>query len=203
MDLPVPQRYEESELVSKLVDFLSEGEIICWFHGKAEFGPRALGARSFLADPRNDEIREKINQKIKKRELFRPFAPSIASEAGSVFFNIEQESPYMNIVANVKAHKKEIIPAVTHIDGTARVHTVTSESNGLYHKLLSDFGVKTGVPVLLNTSFNIQEPIVYTPKQAINTFLRSDVDVLAIGGFVCDLNWKKEIKSKEYEHINL
>ena len=126
-----------------------------------------------MADPRNDNIRDIINAKIKKRELFRPFAPSCLMEEYSNFFEITQNSPYMNIVTNVLKDKIKKIPAVTHTDGTARIHTVTKESNEIYYNLIKEFGKKTGVPVVLNTSFNIQEPIVYSPKDAINTFLNS------------------------------
>jgi carbamoyltransferase len=154
---------------------------VAWFQGRSEFGPRALGARSFLADPRSDQIRDEINRKIKKRELFRPFAPSVTKEYASEYFDLNQESPYMNIVAKVLSNN---IPAVTHTDLTARVHTVSSRSNPKYHALLERFGELTGVPVLLNTSFNIQEPIVYSPENAIATFKNSGVDYLIIENFL-------------------
>ena len=172
---------KEDDLIKKTVNYLIEGKLIGWFQEGAEFGPRALGARSFLADPRNDEIRDEINQKIKKRELFRPFAPSTLKESSNEFFDIDQESPYMNIVSKVK---NKYIPAVTHIDGTARVHTVSKNENNRYYKLISHFGEVTGIPVILNTSFNIQEPIVYSPKDAISTFINSKVDVLVIGDYL-------------------
>ncbi len=176
-----PIKYSEEKLIEKTVDFLIEGKLIAWFQGKSEFGPRALGARSFLADPRNDKIGDQINQKIKKRELFRPFAPSIIEEAIGTFFEMNQISPYMNIVAKVKTDN---IPAVTHVDGTSRVHTVKKEINKRYYELIKRFGERTGVPVLLNTSFNIQEPIVYSPKDAINTFINSGVDMLVIEDYI-------------------
>jgi len=188
LNIDIPPFYEEDDLISKTVKALSEQKIISWFQGKSEFGPRALGCRSFLADPRNDSIRDIINSKIKKRELFRPFAPSCTIESYNKFFEIEQLSPYMNIVTNVYDDKKKTIPAVTHTDGTARVHTVSKSSNYLYHKLIFEFGKLTGVPVLLNTSFNIQEPIVYSPKDAIQTFLKSDVDLLVINSFILEKN---------------
>lgn len=177
--LPAP--LSEDDLIAGTVDLLARGQIIAWFQGNAEFGPRALGARSFLADPRNDAIREEINQKIKKRELFRPFAPSVTAEAAPEFFELNQDSPYMNVVAKVRETHAARIPAVTHTDRTARVHTVSRDANPLYHRLLSEFGAATGVPVLLNTSFNIQEPIVYSPAEAFATFKRSGVDALVIG----------------------
>ena len=179
----LPSRYEESQLIEKSAHYLADGKVVAWFQGRAEFGPRALGARSFLADPRNDKIREDINAKIKKRELFRPFAPSVTEEAAQKIFELNQTSPYMNIVANVLS---DIIPAVTHVDSTARVHTVSKKSNRRYHALLTRFGEITGVPVLLNTSFNIQEPIVYSPSDAIRTFASSGVDVLVIEDFIVE-----------------
>lgn len=188
--LPLPRRVGEAELVATAVETLTRRGVVAWHQGRTEFGPRALGSRSILADPRDDAIREDLNAKIKKRELFRPFAPSVIAEACSDYFEIGQPSPYMNILAVVRPSMRAAIPAVTHVDGTARVHTVTAEANPLYHRLISAFGERTGVPVLLNTSFNIQEPIVNTPAEAIATFLRSDMDLLAIGGFVADRAWR-------------
>ncbi|MCV2894536.1 carbamoyltransferase [Lentibacter sp. XHP0401] len=181
-DLPVP--LSDTALTKQTADLLANGQIIAWFQGAAEFGPRALGTRSFLADPRNDAIRDALNDKIKKRELFRPFAPSVTESAAQDFFALNQPSPYMNIVAQVLDDKRSIIPAVTHTDGTARVHTVSHEADPLYHALLTAFGKLTGVPVLLNTSFNIQEPIVYSPADAVATFRASGVDALVIGPYI-------------------
>ena len=189
--LPLPRAVDEDALIAAVVETLTSGGIVGWFQGRTEFGPRALGARSILADPRDDAIRETLNAKIKKRELFRPFAPSTTVEAAPQYFDLAQASPYMNILANVRLEKRAAIPAVTHVDGTARVHTVSAEANPLYHRLIRAFGAATGVPVLLNTSFNIQEPIVNTPGEAIATWLRSDMDLLAIGGFVCDRPWRE------------
>ncbi len=177
----IPDLIDEAGLIAATVRLLVDGFVVAWFQGRAEFGPRALGARSFLADPRKDSIRDALNAKIKKRELFRPFAPSVTVEAAPDYFELDQESPYMNVLARVRDDKAALIPAVTHIDRTARVHTVTPAANPLYHRLLSAFGAETGVPVLLNTSFNIQEPIVYDPEQAFATFARSGVDALVIG----------------------
>ena len=175
---------EIDALVAEVAQRLAQGQLVAWFQGRAEFGPRALGARSFLADPRRDAIREDLNAKIKKRELFRPFAPSVTAEAAAEIFEIDQTSPYMNIVARVRPDRAADIPAVTHVDGTARVHTVAAAEAPLYHALLAEFGRLTGVPVLLNTSFNIQEPIVYSPADAVATFAASGVDLLAIGSFL-------------------
>ena len=176
-------KFNDEDLVIKTARLLSQKKIVAWFQGRAEFGPRALGNRSYLADPRQDAIRDDINQKIKKRELFRPFAPSIAVDYANDYFASKHDSPYMNIVSDVKTIA---IPAVTHVDNTARVHTVTKEANPLYYSLIKEFGRHTGVPVLLNTSFNIQEPIVYSPNDAINTFLASEVDVLVIGPYLIE-----------------
>lgn len=188
--LPPPRAVDEDTLIATTVEALAEGKVVAWFQGRTEFGPRALGNRSILADPRDDTIREAINAKIKKRELFRPFAPSIIAEACDAYFELAQDSPYMNILASVRPEKRAAIPAVTHVDGTARVHTVSREANPLYHRLIEAFGVRTGVPILLNTSFNIQEPIVNTPDEAIRTFLASGMDMLAIGNHVCDADWR-------------
>jgi carbamoyltransferase len=148
-----------------------------------EFGPRALGNRSFLADARHDSVRDTLNEKIKKRELFRPFAPSIKAEKASEYFEIQQPSPFMTIIVPVREDKRSVIPAVTHVDGTARPQTVDRAVNPRYWGLLDRFEALTGVPLLLNTSFNIQEPIVCTPKEALTTFSASGVDALALGDF--------------------
>lgn len=185
------RKSSNKKLTKDVAHLLSKGSIVAWFQGGSEFGPRALGARSFLADPRNDSIREEINKKIKKRELFRPFAPSILEEEVSNFFDFNQKSPYMNVVAKVKSNYTNIIPAVTHVDGTARVHTVSKKFNSIYHLLLCQFKIITGVPVLLNTSFNIQEPIVETPSDAFKSFKSSGVDCLAIGSY---LIFRKDLK---------
>ncbi|QWE06950.1 carbamoyltransferase C-terminal domain-containing protein [Polynucleobacter sp. JS-JIR-5-A7] len=163
---------------------ISTGSIVAWFQGRSEFGPRALGNRSLLADPRFIVVRDLINEKVKQRELFRPFAPSCKIEVVNQFFDIDQDSPYMNIAAEVLADARSIIPAVTHIDGTARVHTVKKELNEKYWGLLNSFEKITGVGVLLNTSFNIQEPIVETPEDALACFISSGIDYLAIDNFL-------------------
>ena len=173
----------ESDLLERTASVLAGGGVVGWFQGRMEFGPRALGARSILADPRDDSIREVINQKIKKRELFRPFAPSVKEESVSEYFEIDQESPFMNVVARVKPGKRGDIPAVTHVDGTARLQSVSRRANPRYWELIDCFEKKTGVPVLLNTSFNIQEPIVCTPDEAVDTFLRSQLDALVIENY--------------------
>jgi carbamoyltransferase len=169
------------EVIERAASALASGEVLSWMQGPMEYGPRALGNRSFLASPLNDGIRDVINEKIKKRELFRPFAPSVKEERASEYFEIEQSAPFMTIVVKVRPEKRATIPAVTHTDGTARPQTVAREVNPYYWQLLDEFEKRTGVPVLLNTSFNIQEPIVCTPDEALATFARSGVDALVLG----------------------
>ena len=174
---------DEETLLEKTVEVLRNSGVVGWFQGPMEFGPRALGSRSFLADPRHDSIRDTINGKIKKRELFRPFAPSVKEEAVSEYFALSQPSPFMTLTVPAKDHQRPRIPAVTHVDGSARVQTVNRTNNPRYWNLLDRFEKETGIPVLLNTSFNIQEPIVCTPEQALATFVRSGVDALVIGNY--------------------
>jgi carbamoyltransferase len=175
------QPLDEATLIDRCATLLTSGGVIAWFQGRMEFGPRALGNRSFLADPRSDAIRETINYKIKKRELFRPFAPSVKVERANDYFEIDQPAPFMTIIVRVRPDKRQTIPAVTHVDGTARPQTVDRDINPRYWRLLDRVEQLTGVPVILNTSFNIQEPIVCTPEQALATFGRSGVDALAMG----------------------
>lgn len=190
----VPKKYDEEELLKVVSQKLADGNVIAWYQGRSEFGPRALGNRSFLADPRNGNIQELMNQKIKKRELFRPFAPSVKEECAEDFFEIKQKSPFMNIVSMVKQDKRTVIPAVTHIDGTARVHTVSKEANNRYWNLINEFEKITGVGLLLNTSFNIQEPIINTPKEAVMAFVNSGIDYLVMNDYVLDSAWREDQK---------
>jgi carbamoyltransferase len=177
------KRLDDEGLVACAAEALARGCVLGWVRGPMEYGPRALGNRSFLADPRSDSIRDAINAKIKKRELFRPFAPSVKAENASEFFELRQPSPFMTLVAPVRPEIRSMIPAVVHVDGTARPQTVDYSVNPTYWKLLDRFEQLTGVPVLLNTSFNIQEPIVCTPEDALDTFARSGVDALVLGDF--------------------
>jgi len=179
----VAERLSEDALIARTATSLDKGKVIGWVQGPMEYGPRALGNRSFLADPRSDSIRDVINEKIKKRELFRPFAPSVKAEKSSEYFDIRQPSPFMTIIVPVRAEKREVIPAIVHVDGTARPQTVERSVNPRYWNLLDRFESLTGVPLLLNTSFNIQEPIVCTPAEALATFARSGVDGLALGNY--------------------
>lgn len=181
------RRLEREKLLDKTTDLLSEGKVIGWFQGKLEWGPRALGNRSILADPRREEMKDIVNKKVKHREEFRPFAPSVLEEKADEYFDNEYESPFMLFVFNVRENKQDVIPAVTHVDGTSRIQTVNRQQNRLYYDLISKFEEKTGVPVLLNTSFNIRgEPIVRTPEQAWNDFQRTGIDVLVAGNYIVE-----------------
>jgi carbamoyltransferase len=172
------------ELVDRTAREIAEGKIVGWFQGRMEFGPRALGNRSILADPRRLDMKDTLNQRIKFREHFRPFCPSVLAEAAGDFFETDYPSPFMVQAYRIKPRQRERIPAVTHQDGTGRLQTVEKDVNPLYWKLLKRFGDLTGVPVLINTSFNENEPIVNTPAQALDCFLRTNMDVLAIGPFL-------------------
>ena len=170
----------DEELLPKLAKMISEGAIIGWFQGRMEWGPRALGARSFVADPRRKDMREILNQKVKLREWFRPLAPSMLEEYGREIFGVEHHDPFMITVIKVADEWKEKIPAVVHVDGTARPQMVNKEVNPRYWNLINEFRKLTGIPLLLNTSFNIQEPIVCTPQDAINTFRNANFDALVL-----------------------
>jgi carbamoyltransferase len=154
-----------------------------WFQGRVEWGPRALGNRSILVDPRRPEMKDILNARIKRREAFRPFAPSILLEATHDFFEEDYPDPFMTKVYPIRAEKRQVIPAVTHVDGTGRLQTVTYEENPLYYKLIKEFAAQTGVPAVLNTSFNENEPIVCTPEEALECFLRTQMDILVMGPF--------------------
>jgi carbamoyltransferase len=166
-------------------ELLSLGAILGWFQGRMEWGPRALGSRSILADPRDPEMTAKVNSAVKFREWWRPFAPSIKKEAAEDFLESASDSPFMILTAQVRPDKRRLIPAVTHVDGSARPQTVEREVNPLYWRLIDAFGERTGVPVVLNTSFNLRgEAIVHTPTDAIRTFFSSGMDALVIGSFL-------------------
>ena len=174
----------KDDLVDEAVKSIIDDKIICWFQGRMEFGPRALGARSFIADPRKEEIVDQINVQIKKREQFRPFAPSIKEEKINEFFNSQQISPYMTIIFKVLNKKKNLIKGVVHVDDTSRPQTVPKTFNRIYWELIDKFEQYTDVPLLVNTSFNVREPIVCTPSEAISTFLDTDVKKLFIENYV-------------------
>jgi carbamoyltransferase len=184
-------KLERSELLAKVAQLIEEQNVIGWFQGRMEFGPRALGNRSILADPRQSENRDRVNLKIKFRESFRPFAPAVLEEHSASFFELDCPSPYMLLVAQVREDKR-VIPSVTHIDGSARVQTVSREENPIFYDLIQEFYKLTGVPVLINTSFNVRgEPIVCTPQDAFRCFMRTDMDYLVMDNILLD---KREMK---------
>ena len=211
---------DDQQLIEKTVLELCGGKAVGWFQGRMEFGPRALGCRSILGDARSATMQKNLNLKVKYRESFRPFAPSVIREDLSDWFEMNCDSPYMLLVSNVGSNKRRSmtkdekalfginklnvkrseIPAVTHVDYSARIQTVHKETNSKYYKLLSEFKKKTGCPVLVNTSFNVRgEPIVNTPKDAFNCFMGTELDILAIGN--CYLYKESQVKSlkKDYK----
>jgi len=173
-----------SELCRKTAEFIAQGKIVGWFQGRMEWGPRALGNRSILADPRKNEMKDILNARIKKREWFRPFAPAVLLEDLGEYFEKNYPDPFMLKVYRVRQDKINIIPAVTHIDGTGRVQSVSREENPLFWQLINEFKKITGVPMFLNTSFNENEPIVCTPQEALDCFLRTKMDVLVLGNYL-------------------
>tara|TARA_B100001540_G_scaffold314756_1_gene340392 strand:+ start:1396 stop:3231 length:1836 start_codon:yes stop_codon:yes gene_type:complete len=210
---------EDDELIERTAEDLSNGNAIGWFQGRMEFGPRALGARSILADPRSENTQKNLNLKVKYRESFRPFAPSILREDLSDWFDLDTDSPYMLLVTNIQKQKtlettedqdklfgieklnikRSEIPAVTHIDYSARIQTVHKETNKKYYKLIKKFKEKTGCPVIVNTSFNVRgEPIVNTPKDAFNCFMGTELEKLVIGNCYLDKKDQKSVLKKDY-----
>jgi carbamoyltransferase len=178
---------DEDELVARTAQLIADGKVTAWFQGRLEFGPRALGSRSLLADARDPKMKDIINAKVKFREPFRPFAPAVLKQHAHEYFEMPpgMDAPFMLLVPKVRADKHEVIPAVTHQDGTGRVQTVTEETNPLYYRVIKAFGELTGVPVVINTSFNVRgEPIVCTPQDAYNTFVKTGIDVLVIGNHI-------------------
>ncbi len=174
----------EEDLLDRTAEMIEAGKVVAWFQGRLEFGPRALGARSLVADARNPKMKDIINAKVKFREAFRPFAPSILKEHAHEYFEMPEgfDAPFMLLVPKVREEKHAVLPAITHADGTGRVQTVTEEDNDRYYRLIKAFQKRTGVPVVINTSFNVRgEPIVCTPQDAYNTFLNTGIDVLVIG----------------------
>lgn len=180
------RRLDEEELCRTVVDALDDGKIVGWYQGRMEFGARALGNRTLLADPRREDARDLINLRIKFREKFRPFAPSILDNRVADYFEDRVQSPFMEKVIPIRKEKREEIPAVVHVDGTGRLQTVSPETNPLYWNLLKKFEEKTGVPLVLNTSLNENEPIVCTPEEALSCFLRTRMDAMALGPYYVD-----------------
>ncbi|WP_163514091.1 carbamoyltransferase family protein [Gelidibacter japonicus] len=175
---------EDEQLFEYLATQISTSAVVGFFDGRAEFGPRALGSRSILADPRNEKAQQLLNEKIKKRESFRPFAPSILEEFGSTYFENYQFTPFMERVLPIKQEMRSKIPAVTHVDGSGRLQSVNKELRPRYHALITKFYEKTGVPILINTSFNENEPVVNHPKEALDCFFRTNLDVLVLQNYV-------------------
>ncbi len=174
---------DEEELLKRTAQAIADGKIVGWFQGRMEWGPRALGNRSILADPRNASIKDVLNAKIKRRESFRPFAPSILREEVAEWFETDDDVPFMMQVFQIRPKYREMIPAVTHVDGTGRLQTVHKETNPRYHRLIEHFRELTGIPLVLNTSFNENEPVVCYPEEALDCFLRTQMDVLVLGNF--------------------
>jgi carbamoyltransferase len=193
----LPQR----AIAPTVARFLADNDVIGWFQGRMEFGPRALGARSILANPTDPTTKDTLNAKIKHREAFRPFAPATLLEAAPTYFDFgspggDVESPFMLLTARVRPDKQHLLPAITHVDGTARVQTVTRAQNPLYYSLIEEFGKLSGVPVLVNTSFNVQgEPIVCTPEEAFNSFAHTDMDYLVMGDALIPSSSKRKLGS--------
>jgi carbamoyltransferase len=174
----------EPELMQRTAEIIADGKILGWFQGRAEWGPRALGNRSIVADPRRPEMKDTLNRRIKHREIFRPFAPSILAESTAEYFEKSYPSPFMTLAYSVRPEKRDSIPAPTHVDGTGRLQTVSRDANPRYWQLIKAFQNLTGVPVVLNTSFNDNEPIVCRPEEAIDCFQRTQMDALVLGDFL-------------------
>ncbi len=211
----VYQKFSQKEMTEKVAQLIEEGNVIGWVQGRMEFGPRALGARSIIGDARNREMQSRMNLKIKFRESFRPFAPSVLEEEAQNWFEIKEKSPYMLLVADVsKKHRIESldgslrgldklkesrskVPAVTHVDYSARLQTIDRQRNPVYHDLLKRFHEKTGCPVIINTSFNVRgEPIVCTPQDAFRCFMNTEMDYLVVGNFIMDKHQQKAVPVK-------
>jgi carbamoyltransferase len=168
------------ELCQRTAAAISEGKVVGWFQGRMEWGPRALGNRSILGDPRRSDMKDILNLKIKRRESFRPFAPSILRERVSAWFEQDDDVPFMMEVFQIRAEKRALIPAVTHVDGSGRLQTVHRDTNARYYALIETFEKLTGIPLVLNTSFNENEPVVCRPEEALDCFLRTKMDVLVL-----------------------
>ena len=175
---------DDQTLNSTVAKAISEGKVVGWFQGRMEWGPRALGNRSILGDPRRTDMKDILNLKIKRRESFRPFAPSILREHVENWFENDDEVPFMMKVYQIKENKRSEIPAVTHVDGSGRLQTVYKETNQKYYNLINEFYNLTKIPILLNTSFNENEPIVSNPKEALDCFLRTKMDILIMSNYL-------------------
>jgi len=180
----VTEQFADQDLLCRrTAEMIAAGKVVGWFQGRMEWGPRALGNRSILADPRRTDMKDILNLKIKRRESFRPFAPSILREAVGDWFETDYDVPFMLQVFQIREEKRNMIPAVTHVNGSGRLQTVTETQNPLYYRLIGEFGRQTGVPIVLNTSFNENEPVVCRPEEALDCFLRTKMDVLVLGNY--------------------
>jgi carbamoyltransferase len=179
-------RHDEAALCERAAASIAEGSVVGWFQGAMEFGPRALGSRSIIADARRSDMREILNVRIKRRELFRPFAPAVLAERAAEWFVDVGAVPYMSEVLGVRVEQRERVPAITHVDGTGRLQTVESAANPRFYRLIECFAEKTGVPMVINTSFNESEPIVCSPQDALACFLRTRMDVLCLQGWMIE-----------------
>ena len=175
---------DETALCNRAAAAIAEGQVVGWFQGRMEWGPRALGNRSILGDPRRADMKARLNAKIKRRESFRPFAPSVMQEAVAEWFEEDDAVPFMMQVFQVREEKRSLIPAVTHVDGSGRLQTVSRSANPRYHRLIESFHALSGIPIVLNTSFNENEPVVCTPQEALDCFLRTKMDVLVLGNTI-------------------
>ncbi|MEO8036456.1 MAG: carbamoyltransferase C-terminal domain-containing protein, partial [Acidobacteriota bacterium] len=177
---------DEQELCRRTAASVAQGNVIGWFQGRVEWGPRALGNRSIVCDPRRADMKNILNQKIKRRESFRPFAPSVLREAVGEWFETDYDVPFMLQVYQIREEKRPLIPAVTHVNGSGRLQSVTHDQNPRYHALISAFRDATGIPMVLNTSFNENEPVVNTPAEALDCFLRTKMDLLVMGDLMIE-----------------
>jgi carbamoyltransferase len=192
------ERLDDDELFRAVAERIAAGDVVGWFQGRMEFGPRALGNRSIVVDPRRHDMKDILNERIKHREHFRPFAPSILAEATGEWFEQDYTSPFMIMVYTTRAEKRELVPAVNHVDDTGRLQTVERHVNPRYYRLIEEFDRLTGVPILLNTSFNENEPIVMTPAHAVETFRKTRMDVLVLGNRVV----RRVPSAAEAEHVS-
>jgi carbamoyltransferase len=179
-----PEHLSDDDLFRSVAERIAAGDVVGWFQGRMEFGPRALGNRSIVADPRRADMKDILNKRIKHRETYRPFAPSVLEEKAAEIFERAEPSPFMLMVYKVKEGMRARLPAITHVDNTGRLQTVSAATNPRYHALISEFERQTGVPLVLNTSFNEHEPIVANPTEALNCYLKTRMDVLALGNWV-------------------
>jgi carbamoyltransferase len=178
---------EVTDPAAEAAELLAGSKIVGWFQGRAEVGPRALGARSILADPRRADMKDVVNERVKHREGFRPFAPAVLDERGAEYFEGYYPNPFMLLVLPIRPDKRAEIPAVTHVDGTGRLQSVARASNPAFYRLIEEFDRRTGVPVILNTSYNLRgEPIVHRPEEAIADFLTTGMEALLLGNFLVE-----------------